>query len=34
MQVVLSIILFLIALGVLVTIHECGHFIAAKSFNV
>src|SRR5574344_477397 len=30
----LSLILFLIALGVLVTIHEFGHFIAAKSFNV
>ena len=31
---VLSIFLFLIALGVLVTIHEFGHFIAAKSFKV
>lgn len=30
----LSIFLFLIALGVLVTIHEFGHFIAAKSFKV
>lgn len=31
---VLSIILFFVALGVLVTIHEFGHFIAAKSFKV
>ena len=31
---VLSIVLFFIALGVLVTIHEFGHFIAAKSFKV
>ena len=30
----LSILLFLIALGVLITIHEFGHFIAAKSFKV
>lgn len=30
----LSIILFFVALGVLVTIHELGHFIAAKSFKV
>lgn len=30
----LSIVLFLVALGVLVTIHELGHFIAAKSFKV
>ncbi len=31
---ILSIILFLVALGVLVSIHELGHLIAAKSFNV
>ena len=30
----LSLVLFFIALGVLVTIHEFGHFIAAKSFKV
>ena len=29
-----TIILFLVSLGVLVLIHELGHFIAAKSFNV
>lgn len=34
LNTILSIILFLIALGVLVTIHELGHFIAAKSFKV
>ena len=31
---ILSLILFFIALGVLVTIHEFGHFLTAKSFNV
>lgn len=31
---ILSLILFFIALGVLVSIHEAGHLIAAKSFNV
>ena len=31
---ILSIVLFFVALGVLVTIHELGHFIAAKSFKV
>ncbi len=31
---ILSIVLFLVALGVLVIIHELGHFIAAKSFKV
>ena len=31
---VLSIVLFFVALGVLVTIHEFGHFLAAKSFKV
>lgn len=30
----LSLVLFFVALGVLVTIHELGHFIAAKSFKV
>lgn len=30
----LSLILFFVALGVLVTIHEFGHFIAAKSFKL
>ena len=30
----LSLLLFFVALGVLVTIHEFGHFIAAKSFKV
>lgn len=34
LNTILSILLFLIALGILVTIHELGHFIAAKSFNV
>lgn len=31
---ILSLLLFIIALGVLVTIHELGHLIAAKSFKV
>lgn len=31
---ILSIILFFVALGVLVTIHELGHFLVAKAFNV
>ncbi|HKL73203.1 MAG TPA: site-2 protease family protein [Candidatus Onthovivens sp.] len=34
MQIVLSIVLFFIALGALVAIHEAGHLIAAKAFNV
>lgn len=34
MNTILSLILFLIALGVLITIHEFGHFVAAKSFKV
>ena len=34
LNTMLSILLFLIALGVLVSIHELGHFIAAKSFKV
>ncbi len=34
MSKLLSLLLLIIALGVLVTIHELGHFIAAKSFNV
>lgn len=34
MDFIISLLLFFIALGVLVTIHELGHFIAAKSFNV
>ncbi len=31
---ILSIVLFIIALSILVAIHEFGHFIAAKKFNV
>ena len=34
LMTILSIILFFIALGVLITIHELGHFVAAKSCNV
>ncbi len=34
LQFILSLLLFCIALGVLVSIHELGHLIAAKSFNV
>lgn len=34
LNTILSLILFFIALGVLITIHELGHFVAAKSFNV
>lgn len=31
---ILNIIIFLISLGILITIHELGHFIAAKAFKV
>lgn len=31
---ILNIVLFLVMLGVLITIHELGHFIAAKAFKV
>lgn len=31
---IISILLFIIALGILISIHELGHLIAAKSFNV
>jgi len=34
MRLFISILIFIVALGVLVTIHEFGHFIAAKSFNI
>lgn len=34
MQALLSTLLFLISLGVLVLIHELGHFLVAKAFNV
>ncbi len=34
LMTILSIVLFLIALGILVAIHEFGHFIAAKIFNI
>src|SRR5574344_747933 len=34
MNTFVSLLLFIIALGVLVTIHELGHFLFAKSFNV
>ncbi|MBR1581793.1 MAG: site-2 protease family protein [Bacilli bacterium] len=34
LTIILSIILFLVALGILVAIHEFGHLIAAKSFGV
>ena len=30
----LGLLLFFVGLGLLVTIHELGHFIAAKSFKV
>ena len=30
----MGIIYFVVLLGVIITVHECGHFIAAKSFNV
>lgn len=33
-EIILGIVLFLVGLGLLVTIHELGHFIAAKSFKV
>ena len=31
---ILTIILFIISLGLLITIHELGHFSMAKLFNV
>ncbi len=31
---ILSILLFIISLGILIAIHEFGHFLAAKAFNV
>jgi len=34
MNTFVSLLLFIVALGVLVTIHELGHFLFAKSFNV
>lgn len=34
MQAILSTFLFLISLGVLILIHELGHFLVAKAFNV
>ena len=34
LSTILNIILFLVMLGVLITIHELGHFIAAKIFRV
>lgn len=33
-MVILRILLFIIMLGILITIHELGHFIMAKAFNV
>jgi regulator of sigma E protease len=34
MQTLLSTVLFLLSLGVLILIHELGHFVMAKAFNV
>ncbi|MDR1697518.1 MAG: RIP metalloprotease RseP [Erysipelotrichaceae bacterium] len=34
LNTILNILLFFVSLGVLVTIHELGHFISAKAFNV
>jgi regulator of sigma E protease len=34
MQAILSTVLFLVSLGILVLIHELGHFLVAKAFNV
>ena len=34
MQAILSTVLFLLSLGVLILIHELGHFLVAKAFNV
>ena len=34
MQAILSTVLFLLSLGILVLIHELGHFLVAKAFNV
>ena len=33
-MVILRILLFIVMLGILITIHELGHFIMAKAFNV
>jgi regulator of sigma E protease len=34
MQTILSTVLFLLSLGILILIHELGHFLVAKAFNV
>ena len=34
MQAILSTVLFLLSLGILILIHELGHFLVAKAFNV
>jgi regulator of sigma E protease len=34
MQAILSTVLFLLSLGMLILIHELGHFLVAKAFNV
>ena len=34
MQAILSTVLFLLSLGILILIHELGHFLMAKAFNV
>jgi len=34
MQAIISTVLFLISLGVLILIHELGHFLVAKAFHV
>lgn len=34
MQTIINIIVFILVLGTIITIHEFGHFIAAKHFNV
>lgn len=34
MQAILSTVLFLLSLGILILVHELGHFLVAKAFNV
>ncbi len=34
MSIILNLIVFFLIIGVIITLHEFGHFIAAKFFNV
>ena len=34
MQTIINLIVFILVLGVIILVHELGHFIAAKAFGV